>query len=77
MDLMKKSLRAVVICTAAMLALAGCTRSNSTTADNTNVTSSDATAAASGDVPEVVIVASRASVKPIILSEGTPDSVAN
>ena len=74
MDLMKKSLRAVVVSAAAMLALAGCTRSNPTTADNTSVTSGAATSATLGDVPEVVIVASRSSVKPIALSERTPDS---
>jgi len=77
MDLMKKSLRAVVISAVTLLALAGCARSNPTAADNTNVTSSAATAEASGDVPEVVIVASRSSVKPLILSERTPESALN
>ncbi len=77
MDLMKKSLRAVVVSAATLLVLAGCTRSDPTAADNTSVTSSGATFATSDGVPEVVIVASRSSVKPIVLSERTPDSVAN
>jgi hypothetical protein len=75
MDLMKKSLRAVVVSAVAVLALAACTRSDLTAANSTNVTSSAATSATSDDVPEVVIVASRSRVQPLVLSERTPDSV--
>ena len=77
MDLMKKSLRAVMVSVVAMLALAACTRSDLAATDSAAVTSGDATSTISGDVPEVVVVASRSSVKPIVLSEGGPASVQN